>query len=411
MTSMGILIMFFRYSDEELENLLADPESDRVERKESWEGNSPEKAREAVCAFANDLPDHRKPGVLFVGVRDDGTPSGLPITDRLLQTLSDIKTDGNILPPPSISVEKRVLNNAEIAVVTVQPAVAPPVKYKKRIWIRIGPRRDLATTQDERILNEKRRYRDIPFDIQPIPSATVKELNRLYFEEEYLPNAFPADVLETNDRSYEQRLSALKMIEGADSPIPTVLGILVIGVRPRDWIPGANVQFLRIDGTELSDSIIDETVIDGPLAQVLHRLDEKLDSHNRVSVDLKSYDMERRETPYPRVALQQILRNAVMHRTYEVTNAPIRVYWFNDKIEIHSPGGPFGTVTAKNFGKPGITDYRNPNLADAMKTLGFVQRFGVGIATAQKELQKNGNPRAKFKVTDSMVLATIRKKR
>lgn len=399
------------YSDNELENLLVDIESDRVERKESWEGNTPEKAREAVCAFANDLPDNRKPGVLFVGIKDDGAPSGLPITDRLLQTLSNIKTDGNILPPPSISVEKRVLNNAEIAVVTVQPAVAPPVRYKGRIWIRIGPRRDLATTQDERILNEKRRYRDIPFDIQPIPSATVKELNRLYFEEEYLPNAFPADVLETNDRSYEQRLSALKMIEGADSPIPTVLGILVIGVRPRDWIPGANVQFLRIEGTELSDQIIDEAVIDGPLSQVLHRLDEKLDSHNRVSVDLKSHSTERRETPYPRVALQQILRNAVMHRSYEGTNAPVSVYWFNDRIEVHSPGGPFGTVTVQNFGQRGLTDYRNPNLADAMKTLGFVQRFGVGIETARRELKMNGNPPADFEPTESRILVTIWKKK
>ena len=66
-----------------------------------------------------------------------------------------------------------------------------------------------------------------------------------------------------------------------------------------------------------------------------------------------------------------------MHRTYESTNAPVRVSWFSDRIEILSPGGPFGAVTADTFGQHGITDYRNPNLA--MRTLGFVQRFGVGI--------------------------------
>ena len=88
------------YSDAELEALLADTESDRVERKESWKGDAPTKGREAICAFANDLPDNRKAGALFVGARDDGSPSGLAITDELLRTLADIKTDGNMLPPP-----------------------------------------------------------------------------------------------------------------------------------------------------------------------------------------------------------------------------------------------------------------------------------------------------------------------
>ena len=96
-----------------------------------------------------------------------------------------------------------------------------------------------------------------------------------------------------------------------------------------------------------------------------------------------SANTERRTSHYPKAVLQQLIRNAVLHRTYEATNAPIKVYWFDDRIEIHSPGGPFGTVTEKNFGTPGITDYRNPNIADALKVLGFVQRFGVGIATAR----------------------------
>jgi ATP-dependent DNA helicase RecG len=74
-----------RFSDAELERMLDEVESDLVERKESWQGDSPEKRRQAVCAFANDLPDHRKPGVLFVGVKDDGNPTGLAITDQFLR--------------------------------------------------------------------------------------------------------------------------------------------------------------------------------------------------------------------------------------------------------------------------------------------------------------------------------------
>lgn len=399
-----------QYSDEDLKRLLKDTESDLVERKEAWRGDAPDSGRQAVCAFANDLPDHRKPGILFVGARNDGTPSGLPISDELLRTLSDIRTDGNILPPPSILVEKRTLAGSEIAVVTVQPSDTPPVRYKGRIWVRIGPRKALATIQEERILNEKRRYRDIPFDVQPLPSCNLSALSRVLFEQEYLPNALAPDVLATNDRSYEQKLSACRMIASVDDPTPTILGILVLGISPRDWVPGAYIQFLRIAGTRMTDPIQDEAPIDGALGQVLRRIDEKIDAHNRSKVDITSADRELRTMPYPRVALQQLIRNAIMHRTYENTNTPVRVHWFDDRIEIINPGGPFGVVTSENFGRPGITDYRNPNLADAMKVMGFVQRFGIGIQTARAEMKKNGSPEIEFYVEPVTVLATVRRR-
>lgn len=97
-----------------------------------------------------------------------------------------------------------------------------------------------------------------------------------------------------------------------------------------------------------------------------------------------------------------------MHRSYEETNAPVRISWFNDRIEIQNPGGLFGQVNRDNFGK-GVTDYRNPHLAEAMKNLGYVQRFGIGIPTAQKELQKNGNPAAEFTLEDFYILVEVRK--
>ena len=59
------------YTDAELEALLADAESDLVERKETFAGTTPKTLRQAICAFANDLPGHRRPGVVFVGARDD----------------------------------------------------------------------------------------------------------------------------------------------------------------------------------------------------------------------------------------------------------------------------------------------------------------------------------------------------
>jgi ATP-dependent DNA helicase RecG len=198
------------------------------------------------------------------------------------------------------------------------------------------------------------------------------------------------------------------MVESAESPVPTVLGCIVLSPRARDLIPSDFVQFLRIDGTTLSDPIKDEETIDGPLAQILQRIDDKLEAHIQTSVDIVSNNIERRSPDYPLAAVQQLIRNAVMHRTYEATHAPVRITWFDDRIEISSPGGPYGIVTRETFGKPGVTDYRNPNLAEAMRVLGFVQRFGVGIRTARRRLAENGNPPPEFDLEENMVLATVR---
>ena len=332
----------------------------------------------------------------------------MKITDQLLQTLAHMKSDGNIVPPPTMSVEKRTHSGNEIAVVTVLPSNAPPVRYKGTIRIRIGSRRGIATAQDERVLNEKRRHDDMPFDVRPIVRASLDDLDLVRFTHEYLPQAFAEEVLVNNDRSVTQQLAALKMVSSADQPTPTNLGILVLGKIPQDFLPGAYIQFLRIDGYELPDEIIDNAAIKGTVPDILRSIGGKLHSHNRETVEIIGHPIEQRTASYPLEALQQITYNAIMHRNYENTNAPVRIHWFNDHIEVLSPGGAFGDVTAERFGEAGLVDYRNPSLADAMKTLGYVQGFGYGIQITKRLLREANHPELEFDVNNSFVRVLIR---
>ena len=100
----------------------------------------------------------------------------------------------------------------------------------------------------------------------------------------------------------------------------------------------------------------------------------------------------------------------MLHRTYESSNAPVRITWFDDRVEIHSPGGPFGQLTVETIGQPGLTDYRNPTLAGALNRLGFVQRFGVGIQISRDRLAQNGNPPLEFQASVASVAAIVRLK-
>ena len=362
------------------------PEGARVERKRAYTDHHA--VKRTVCAFANDLEGRGELGVIFIGLEDDGRCAGLQVDDRLIRDLAAIRDDGSILPRPSIQVVRLDLDGCEVAALIVSPSLEPPVRYQRRVWVRIGSTTREATPEEERRLSERRRAHDRSFDMRPAPDATLKDLDVAWIESTYVPAAIAPDILQRNSRPLEARLEGLRL---TDHGMPTYGALIMAGIDPLRWVPGAYVQFLRIDGNELGDPIMDEKRLQGPLHEIARELDELLRLNIRTAVDLKSGDRERRVPDYPLAALQQYVRNALIHRDYEVSNAPVRINWFVDRVEIGNPGGLFGRVNRDNFGR-GATDYRNPFIAEAMAVLGYVQRFGYGIPTAERALRENGNP-------------------
>ena len=130
-------------------------------------------------------------------------------------------------------------------------------------------------------------------------------------------------------------------------------------------------------------------------------IDSQLSAHPVTQTTLR----EQTVTDYPKFALRELLMNAVMHRDYEAT-AQIRFYWFSDRIEVQNPGSLYGEASRENF--PHQNAYRNPVVAEAMKTLGYVNRYGSGIERAQEALKTSGNPPAAFAFEDTYFLATLK---
>src|SRR3990172_7455885 len=122
-------------NEADLRLLMADLESDRVERTMS--DSDMDKFCIAACCFANDLPRHAEPGYLLVGVTNNGTASGLTVTDRLLLTLGEVRANGNVLPLPETRIYKVELSDGsgDVAVMEVLPSDLPPVRYKGQVWI------------------------------------------------------------------------------------------------------------------------------------------------------------------------------------------------------------------------------------------------------------------------------------
>lgn len=387
-------------TEAQLIELLSDMESDRVERTISV--SDTDKFCQAICAFANDLPNHRQPGYLLIGVRDDGSLSGLNVTDRLLQNLGAIRSNGNVLFPPVMSIAKFSLQGGEVAVVEVLPSDMPPVRYDGRVWIRVGPRKAIANEQEERILSERRTASVRPFDARPCVEAKLDDLALGQFDA-YRREAVDAETIAANHREIEQQLASLRMFD-LQRACPTFAGILLFGKNPRFFLSGVYIQYLKLPGTDLTDIPEDQAEISGDLNSMLRELELRVKSFVQTSMHQVTSMEERLLPDYPEWALRELLMNAVMHRNYE-SNSPVRFYVFSDHIEIQSPGGLYGEATVSNF--PTRNSYRNPVIAEAMKSLGFVNRFGYGVQRAQALLKENGNRPAEFLFDEQAVLVKI----
>lgn len=395
-------------SPDALRSLIHDLESDRVERTRSTKDM--DKFCQTVCAFSNDLPHHNQPGYLIVGVDDKtGKRTGLRVTDELLKVLASIASSGSIQPLPTMHVNSYTFddNEGDVAVVEVIPSLLPPVRYKGRVWVRIGPTQRSATEQEERILTEQRISHVLTYDARPCLGSSLSELNRELFLVTYLPNAVSSDVIEENNRKLEDQLASLRLYDPRRQ-CPTHAGILLLGQDPLRWIPGAYIQYVRFDGNDSSDPVLNEKQFSGDMLTLLRNLNDFIELEITRYPAFESVLQERMIVDYPIVAVRELLMNAVLHRNYEGSTSPIRFFWFSHRIEIHSPGGLYGEVTSENF--PDQTSYRNPVLAEALKVMGYVNRFGVGVQRAQRALRENGNPPAEFGFETHSVLAVIRKR-
>lgn len=386
-------------TDDEISALFKDMESDRVERKREYK-NKKEEIRQAICAFANDLPNHRKPGVVFIGQADDGTCSGLDITDELLRDVSMMRNDGRILPFPVIAVRRQTFDGSAVAVVIVAPSDHPPVRIDGRSWIRVGPRRGAATAEEERRLAEKQVWHNLTFDARPCEDASLDDLDLARFEGEYVPSATSSEIRRKNGRSTEEKLRALRFLSRENKP--TNAALLLFGKDPRRFFPGAYIQFLRIDGTALTDPITDNKEITGPIPDQIHRIEELVRLNIRRSASIGG--AKRVDQPdYPVDAFEQILRNAVLHRVYDSSTTPTKVHWYSDRVEVINPGGLYGDVNPDTIWR-NATAYRNPMLAEGLKVLGVVERFGFGLVQTKQALERNGNPPLQFEFIPNFTL-------
>ena len=263
------------------------------------------------------------------------------------------------------------------------PRGSSPIRQKN-----ILKEKAIATIEEEERLVERRRLRFPTFDSMPCPGARLEDLDLDLFRHVYLPKAFDEETLAAETRPIERQLESL-CFHSTESGCPTNAGVILFGRNPLRFLPGDYIQFVQFAGTTRGSDILNQQEFRGGLVKVLPEIDAFIQAAVVKSRPVPVTVLrEKTVFEYPKWSIRELMMNAVMHRDYRSTG-PTMVYQYSDRIEILNSGGLYGRVNPANF--PDENDYRNPIVADAMRTLGYVNRFGRGIGRVRTELAENGN--------------------
>lgn len=393
-----------RWTDDELRRLAMGPESARVERKRQITKDEKKKIQQTLCAFANDILGEQEPGVLFIGLEDDGQPSGRPVDDGLIRGLEDFVTSGALHPRPLYEIRRLTLpDGSECAVLVIEPHPQPPVRFNGDVFVRRGSLVVRATPEDERKLAERNRAAELPFVLRSPWGVQYDDLDPV-LANEYIERIIGPETRAVNHRPLPLQLKTLRLLS-ADG-LPTHLGVLLVGRDPAAFLPTAYIQLIRFAGITVTSEILDQLRANGPLLTLLPRVLELLDAWNPESMDTSGI-RHVIHPRYPKRALREALVNAVVHRDYQLSS-PIYVRWFADRVEVTSPGGLHPPVTSANLADGAVTAYRNERLAEAMMRLGHAQHYGLGIHQILQSMKDNGNPEPTFDVGEHHVRVILR---
>ncbi|MCZ7574960.1 MAG: hypothetical protein M5U01_40935 [Ardenticatenaceae bacterium] len=177
---------------------------------------------------------------------------------------------------------------------------------------------------------------------------------------------------------------------------------------PQRFIGQTEVACVRFKGADVV-SYIDRRDLRGPLYQLVDDAEQFIYRHMKVGRRIEGFvGIEYRE--YPQEAVREAIVNAVVHRDYSRRGQRIRVFMFDGRIEVYSPGPlPPGISLEKMRRLEPQSVLRNPIIVGVFRDLGsrYIERLGTGIRRMALVMQAHGLPRPRFEEVGSEFRATL----
>lgn len=396
-----------------VEDLIAQTvvESTRIEYKKSF---NPESIIRTVCAFANDI-DNMGAGYIIIGVEDnDGSPK-YPVCgvrqeeiDGMLKKLRQYcHTIQPVYEPvvepvrfrdPSDNHEKYVI------VIWVTGGYGRPYKAPKDVTQKCSPKYFFIRKFSETVIpsaeEEKQLFyvsSNIPFDDRECLPASVDDLNLSLMQEHLWEVKSDLFALSKNMTTLELARNMHLVSGDPENVKPLNVGILMFSGKIHDYFRYARIEVVDIPdptGTNMT-----EKVFTGPIQVQLRDALQYIKNYVLKEVTIKSPEKAEAErfSNYPYVAVEELLANAVYHRSYQISE-PITVRITPESMEITSFPGFDRSISDRDIQERTIRArvYRNRRIGDFLKELRLIEGRNTGFPNAFAALRANGSSLPEF---------------
>jgi len=385
---------------EEFEQLIGQREGETLDFKKEMPSSS-DLAR-LITAFYN-----TRGGTIIFGVEDGtrhlvGVSNPQGIEEGVVNILR-ARCSLDVMP----TIEFVSYRDEEFVVETCPQGVRKPylVSGETRPYVRVGSSNREA--QDEEVRRLYIEGSEGGFEVLLCRGATVANLS------EELIAAYVRRREETSGRplglSWEEALRSLGcVVEQGETWVPTNAGVMLFAEDPQRFIGQTEVACVRFKGTDVV-SYIDRRDLRGPLYQLVDDAEQFIYRHMKVGRRIEGFvGVEYRE--YPQEAVREAIVNAVVHRDYSRRGQRIRVFMFDDRIEVYSPGTlPPGVSLEKMRRLEPQSVLRNPSIVGVFRDLGsrYIERLGTGIRRMALAMEGHGLPRPRFEEMGSGFQVTL----
>ena len=380
-------------------------ESNRIEFKRDW---NPTPIIHSICAFANDI-DNVGGGYIIIGVDEkDGSPV-LPVCGMEQSKIDGILKElvglcHCIEPLYNPVIEPVLFQGKHIIVIWVSGGYGRPYKASKDVFSEKSNKlyyiRKFSSTIVASPDEEKELFyvsSDIPFDDRPNLAADIGDLD-IGLLRQHLKEV-GSNLYEISAKSDVLEIAKdMQLVSGSPENIkPLNVGILMFSERPEKYF-----RYAKIDVVDIPDptgSNMTEKTFTGPIQRQLRDALAFIKNYTIKEAVIKSPDQAEavRIFNYPYAAVEEILANAVYHRSYQI-NEPITVRINPESIEITSFPGFDRSISDQNIAELQIRArvYRNRRIGDFLKELKLIEGRNTGFPNAIRALETNGSDMLSF---------------
>ncbi len=378
----------------EFMELLKKGEDSYTEFKE--EKVHPEKLAKTIVAFANTAG-----GNLIIGVADDCEITGISNFDKEMQRIDNICAN-NCEPPIFPEMERLFYEDKKILIIKIPKGSQRPYRTNKGIYyVKTASGKRIASSGELKEIQQA--SGSIYYDELPIPNTSLENIDLKYVDSFLF--TYLKKQIDDFDLKVDILLKNLKILTLYENrTVTTIGGMLFFGKNPEFQFPYCKITIVRFPGNDIGEKF-EKKDIEGKIIEQIDRTETILKDFLRSETEIIGFQKEEPKYEIPIEVLREVVINAIAHRNYRLLSQ-IRIFIFDNRIEIKSPGKLPNTITIENI-KFGSFFHRNHLIVSFLTKVHKMTEIGTGITRVIRLLKKHTGKEPEFIETDNEFIVRI----